>query len=476
MRALATLFRVTFPGSLLLVALVFAPFFWGCTWPLGILILNLLTLGASLSWGLGSLAGGPNPCLPRLLMAASLGLMVLGWFVAANAVSNCDLSTDLFTPRARPFSQLPGSVDLGQSVETMVRVTGLLGMTWIAADLARNPSWRLLFSWTIIVTAASVSFLGCLQRWSHAGDIFWDPGRRPNLFFATYRNITSAGEYLNLALPLANAIVLKAFLTRGNPLIRAAAVSAWALISTGSWICGSKLAPAISLIGLAFFIFMALPTLSRWRAHRSRGPGGLMIMIIGGLIATMVLGAGPGTTLDRFHRTFLPGGGATLVHRWQVDKACLLASSDAPILGFGPGTFSLIFPYYSQRVSDQLEGYWSFAHDDLAQALVEWGWVGTGLWACYFGGGVFFLSRHCRPKQSGAGNQIESSSLLVALVLVAVTSLVDFPLQIASIQLEVAILLGMAWSCYPVSPTGPNFPSCGLAGISLRGVAINLIC
>jgi hypothetical protein len=107
---------------------------------------------------------------------------------------------------------------------------------------------------------------------------------------------------------------------------------------------------------------------------------------------------------------------------------------------------------------------------------MEWGWLGSALWALLvFGGiGVAVLSlrrqnalrRNQRSDVSGQLGLAESASqrssvsafqewswrrrlilplAVIALAGVAMHGLVDFPLQIVSIQLYVATYLGLCW-------------------------------
>ena len=446
MREWATAWRTTLPGSILMLALVFGPVFWGCTWPLGISILNLMMLGATLSWCLGIFWARPTPAFPRLLVASTAGLLAQGWMMALNASGICDPGTDLFTPRAH-LTWLRGAVDFHRALDAMERITGLLGTTMIVSCLGRELAWRRLLLGTIVTVAGGVSFLGCLQRWSHADDIFWGTSRHLDFFFATYRNVTNAGEFLNLALPLAGAVLLLAFMRRDVPLLRTGAVSAWALIVTGVWICGSRLAPGMSLLG---FVFLFALTRDRVQSHLSLSAGrrrALGYAVIAGLLVVLILCAGFHITANRFQRLFEPGGGATLIHRWQVDEVCLLASRDGGLAGFGPGSFSAIFPYYSARVSETLDGYWSYAHDDYAQSVVEWGWGGGCLWAGWVLGPMVVLGCRGQRNEWKLENRLMGAGLLSSVGLVAATAAVDFPLQIASIQFEVSVLLGLLWSC-----------------------------
>src|SRR5207245_5168675 len=132
------------------------------------------------------------------------------------------------------------------------------------------------------------------------------------------------------------------------------------------------------------------------------------------------------------------------------------------------------FPAYNKAADRPLAGQWRFLHEDYLQTALEWGWVGSLLWAVIFFGGmanaVLCLRRQTafrrgqRPDVRGQLRSAEPASqrfrvlavtqecswrrrlilplAVIALAGVAVHALVDFPLQIVSIQLYAATYLG----------------------------------
>jgi hypothetical protein len=446
-RRLAPLFHTTLPGATLLGALVFAPWFWGCTWPLGIRLLDILLLSATAAWSLGMLLRGEPSRLPAALPLAVLLLLAQGWFMALNAHSTCDPVTGLYHFFDPFLPGLPGSVDRDPSRETMLRVTGLLGAGMICAWLGRSGTWRRRLLRTAAATAVSVVLIGCLQRWTRAPDIFWNSTRHLDFFFATYRNVTNAGEYLNLILPLAASLLLVA-VARRAPLRVALGACALVILATGSIVSGSKMAPLVT--GLAAVLFVLLQGRDLvLRIHRVELKRRALTLAIAFLVlAAIVESVGLGVTLDRWGRVFQErNGGATFSHRLLVDRVCVSALPDAGFFGFGPGTFRAVFPYYSNRVEGDLAGVWTYAHDDYAQTAVEWGVLGAASWSLYFfGGSVLLLRGWCR-RWWRTENRLIAAGLLTALALAAGMALVDFPLQIASIQLVIALVAGLSWSC-----------------------------
>jgi O-antigen ligase len=87
-------------------------------------------------------------------------------------------------------------------------------------------------------------------------------------------------------------------------------------------------------------------------------------------------------------------------------------------------------------------------HEDYVQTVLEWGWLGSGLWALLFFGGIAvgirsynrYAKRSWMPRR-----RVLQPLAMVALAGAALHALVDFPFQIESIQLYVATYLGLCW-------------------------------
>jgi O-antigen ligase len=103
------------------------------------------------------------------------------------------------------------------------------------------------------------------------------------------------------------------------------------------------------------------------------------------------------------------------------------------------------FPFYTHHLGDEVGGVWRFAHQDYLQTIVEWGWVGAALWAVVFAGGVWLCFRNARALPSGDGSRTLLFTAGLALCGIGLHALVDFPLQIASLQLYVVVFLGLGW-------------------------------
>jgi len=131
----------------------------------------------------------------------------------------------------------------------------------------------------------------------------------------------------------------------------------------------------------------------------------------------------------------------------DADGAASHSLARTGTLGFGPGTFSVVFPFFAGAIGDPTQIVWLFLHNDYLQTIMEWGWLGSLLWGTVFFGGTIVATRgllnsgrYWLPRQ-----RLLLSLVLVSLVGVGTHAAVDFPLQISSIQLYVAVYLGTCW-------------------------------
>jgi hypothetical protein len=134
--------------------------------------------------------------------------------------------------------------------------------------------------------------------------------------------------------------------------------------------------------------------------------------------------------------------------RWQASRVALSALPVAGFFGFGPATFRVVFPTFNVGSDHPVPGSWRFLHEDYLQTVMEWGWLGSSLWALLFFGGITvgIRSYHRHGTQDWTPRRRVMQSLaIIALAGVATHALVDFPFQIESIQLYVATYLGVCW-------------------------------
>lgn len=435
---------VDLPRWLFLIALVYAPWAYGTTRDWTIEVFNALILTVIGFWLVGCICRRLRPQIPALQLAAVLFLLLQGWWMILNARSFFDPNLFEYVPRSGLWSLAPGVVDRADSIPIMIRITGLLGITCFVSDLVQRPEWRTRVWWTIGLTGASIALYGLALRVSGAVMV----NQRCEVidrFFAGYRYSANAGAYLNLVLPTIAGLAIVAFGKRGSDLQRALWAPCLLICLAGAVAAASK--AAIVITALLILVFAIRHTIVSFK-QRQILPSALALVV--GLLAVTALalgvaGIGWGAAMEKWTAD---GISQSWDARWLCYDVCTHMLGDAGAWGFGPGTFRNSFPDYTGYLGNRITGIWQFAHQDYLQTLIEWGWIGASVWAVLFFGGMAHLWRkYLKEKRAlSAADRMLLFASFLALLGVAAHALVDFPLQIASLQLYAATYVGIAWS------------------------------
>jgi hypothetical protein len=452
------------PRWIFLATLIYAPWAYGCTTEATIIGLNWF-LGTALAlWavdravliftektGLSGSRSGRSPVLavPLLLVITCAVLLGIGWWMVLNASAVYDSAYSLFIPLKKWFSWGSGSVDQTISAAWMVRATTLLGVSLFVADLSQRPAWLVRLWWTVAIAGGSIALLGLLQKASGAEMIFWQPELKweGKNFFATYYYHANAGAFLNLVLPPALGVAIRGFMKPRAPLTRATGLAVAVLLMIAVFSNTSRAAQL-----LAACLIVALAAGPGRRALRHAWSANRRLTVLGALVGIVAIWAiAQASQLNKpLARWQLLPEQLPRDERWQASEIALGAVRDVGCLGYGPGTFRVVFPHYLKQAGLKDEGVWYFLHQDYLQTVLEWGWIGAALWSVYFFGGIVVAIRNLRTRATAwmPRYRVLLPLAVLALAGVAIHALVDFPLQIASIQLYVATYLGICWgSC-----------------------------
>ena len=431
-----------------LAVLIYAPWAYGSTRPWTVQVLKVLMAAVVLTWLLGCGLRRKWPRINGVCLSCVLLLLCVGWWMVLNAKGHYD-SQKAFLEKLEPlWNDAAGTIEKGASLSAMQRISGLLGILCLASDLMQRPIWRIRTWWTMGLTGLSVILFGLVERIAGAPMIFWEPERIGTTFFGTYFYHANAGAFINLVLPLIFGLAVVAMRPRGADSQRMLWVPAVLVCLAGAFVNVSRAAQVVTAI---ITIILISGRLSSWlKGGRNISGRTSLVYACLALIALVAIGGiGWISVAPRWHkfsweiwdlngRTFALRAGSRMI-------------PDAGVMGFGPGTFEIGFPFYLNPEDfthpEDAEWHWRYAHDDYLQTVIEWGWAGFGVCAVLFGGGVvcglttFFRGKSILPTS----DRVLLFASVTALFGIAVHALVDFPLQIASLQLYAAVLLGTCW-------------------------------
>ena len=465
-------------GGLLLVAIVAAPWMYGSTRHASIVILCGLLSATVLCWGAGCVFHHRKPELSRWAIYPCFFLFMAGWLVV---LAGPILPPDPFTEdHVRVLiRRWPGSFVLKTPPETMWLFTGLLGALLVTMDLSSNRRWWSAIYTTMALTGTSIVLLGLFQIQTGARGILWQtdvPGT--GHFFGTFFHHSLAGAFINLVWPLSAGRLLVHLREPVPSIKRSSGMIGWSVVLLVG-LCGplaqvSRFAQANALILLAGVVGMWLRQRNKYRGSLSaiRPLGFVLMFAVVVTACAFWLGRLPDIRSrwamfptgrshdppqstesfrmrpDEFIADTEPGGffGARKI----AMQTCLRMIPQAGLLGFGPGSWATTYPHFTD--DPMLRTFFlhvQFAHVDWLQTVVEWGILGALAWGVLIVGGFRRGFRWLRTHETGEVAQgLQKpmvAGLLLALCGLLLHGLIDFPLQIPSIQLYFIVMLGLAW-------------------------------
>ncbi len=417
---------------------LYAPLAFGCTTPATQYGLDAMLALAFLLWLIGKFLDRQMPRVPLVAIGILILLLVLGGTQALNPRYEFVKEGWYFKNIEGFVPFLPWTVDQRVTLEQLIHLSAL-GLAFIvAADLARDWQLRWNLLQIVAISGMVVAILGMLQQATGSEILpFLPEPKRRNMgaqFFGGFYYHANASAFLNLVWPAAFALFLRAQAKEWH-LRKNLWLVSFLLCFIGLLVNVSKAGHVMAGVGLvltAVFFFQVLPPVWRQPSIPMIVVTSIVIIAAAGLFILPTLD----TSTKRWESTVTSD---YLTTRIQPHENVPRIAGEAGASGFGAGTFRLVYPMYA--LGSQQRGFLHHAHQDYLQTIIEWGWVGFALWLGLFLGGWFRSAwRHFtyHPDASIA-------AALVALLVVGIHAMVDFPLQIGALQFFVAIHLGIVW-------------------------------
>jgi len=434
------------PRWLFLAALVLAPWVYGTTPPWAIAELEMLLSVILVLWMASCAMRALKPAVHPLLLRCVIVILAGGWWMALNPHFQ-DTGYYMFAriPAIVPFA--PGTVDGRTSCLTMLRVTCLLGTVCFVCDLSARREWRRRIWYTMAITGVSLVLFGLVQSAFARPLLIWSREDAGVPFFATFYYHGNAGSFINLVLP---PIAGLAALTLRKPdahFAKAIWFPGFFICVAGAFVNLSRSAMVIT--GLLCIILLGWQFIGKTRdellpPRRLRAAYALLMV---GALACLIGFSGWERPAQKW--ALMEKQLNSSNKRLVTAKICLRMLPDAGWHGFGPGTFQLVFPHYTGQQGILIPGIWRYAHNDYLQTLLEWGWLGSIFWAVIFFGALAQLFINWRRRRDlSTSDQVLAFVSALALCGVLAHAFVDFPLQIASLQLYAGVCVGFGWGCH----------------------------
>jgi O-antigen ligase len=437
--------------STFIVGLAWTPLFFGSSsilaWGVNAIIFPCLAAIYEVSI---LMRGKHHPvALKNLRIPAALFMAVVFWILVQNATwTPSSLHHPIWQLTAEVLGKpVEGSISVNRDLTTLalLRLITAGSVFWIAVQLCRNTSRAEFLVKAILAIASLYAAYGLLSLFLMPGHVFRLGGPpAPHFVTSTFLNQNTFATYAGIGLIAACGLILRLSETEDT-------TASASLQSRILSFIENELLTAVALLGSALLILVALLL---------TGSRGGVIATAVGLLLLGILAFGRrkrGSTRQRV--TIIVG--AVLVaagfvafgdivvgriaqqglydqNRLAVYAVILRSILDAPLLGYGYGTFADVFPMLrDQSVAALFK--WEYAHNSYLEVLQGLGLpFGLMLIVC-----LAILVGSCVKAAFTQVNCRTIPAIASAVaVLVGVHALVDFSLQIQAVTLTFIALLG----------------------------------
>ena len=280
----------------------------------------------------------------------------------------------------------------------------------VAAECVREENACKIFAVVMVIFGALYAFFALAQELTSNGKIFWI--HSPQFHGSIYGSYVNHDHYaglMEMLVPIPLVLAMGHVFKGGK---RALVGFCAVLMVTTIFLSGSR-AGIIAFI-LETVLFAALTFVQKSHSRVALGSVAVCVLVLGFLVFL-----GKEKVLGRL-------GNLDPGIRLNMTKDCLKMFSHRPVLGWGLGTFPIVYPGYRSFYTNL---FVNEAHNDYAQLLVETGLLGFALMVWF----LICLYRRGLPT-SGRWEFRWDGALSLAALLgctgILVHSFVDFNLQI----------------------------------------------
>ncbi len=253
---------------------------------------------------------------------------------------------------------------LTESLNLMVYAILML----IAGDFFDRRRTLRTFALGMAVFGSGLAFFALVQGFSGTDKLYWiwPVEAISAAIYGPYVNHNHYAGLMEMLIPLTAGIAILQRDSKRVLLLFAAAVMTLTVVFSRSR--GGMIALAVELVFVCVVLF---------RTQRSRRG---VFTVLGGIamIAALVFWLGSDKLFERFSERHDQ-------YRLQIYRDSLSMAVNKPILGYGLGTFSTVYPSHRSFYTDLFVNH---AHNDYLEMLVDTGIVGLGLFT-WFLAGVF---------------------------------------------------------------------------------------
>ena len=395
--------------------------------------------------------------LKEIWIAALLFAAVFAWIIIQNATwTPSSWHHPIWSMTADALNRrVPGSISVNRDLTTqaLIRLITSASVFWLALQLCRSMArarkliiliGAIAFGYAVVGLLFATIAYSPLTMFRHkavhgyVSSTFYNPDN-----FATYAGIglvTICGAILQFYREeIAQAggqlrhkigAAIEATTKKGAILDGGAFVLLVALLMTGSR--GGVLATAIGL-GVLFALWFGRRQPGQRTQKSSRlSSAAVAILAAVSVLVTVVLVFGDAVMAR------IAGQGLSDVNRLAVYMITLRSIFDAPVLGFGYGTFADVFPMFRDSTISTY-GVWDQAHNTYLEVLQGLGLIAGAMLIVCVGLLAFRSAKGAMHRRKGVAICCIATAVSV---LVGMHAVVDFSLQIQAVTLTFMAILG----------------------------------
>jgi O-antigen ligase len=434
----------------LTVGLAWAPFWLGgnrvTAWGVNALLFPALALAYELSL----FARGRSHAFAarRIVVPIVLFLFVALWaFAQTSPVASIAFAHPIWAMASDALAVgLPAtiSVDPPATLRALTRLLTDASVLWLAIQLCRDSSRALFLLQAVAAIVAAYAAYGLVLAVAAGAAIpFFDaPAGGP--VRSTFVNRNSFATYAGLGLIDVVALAMRLYRREIPDAAGAVSYRLSAFIATtgkrGGVLIGAGLLILVALLGTlsrggvlstAVGVFAVL-ALTATRGSQKRGERVEAIIFVAAAIAVAFVFFG-----DRFVGRIVASG-VDDTSRLAVYVIAFRAIMDAPLLGFGYGTFADVFPMYRDQSIPPFDT-WELAHNTYLEVWLGLGLLfGTALMAAIGLLALKCLAGAVKRRRDAVAPVVATAATL----LIGAHALVDFSLQMEGVALTFMALLG----------------------------------
>ena len=457
-----------------IAALAWTPYWYGSNDLIAWGINAVLFPGLTLIYEIALLVRGQErPVAVReLRLPIALFVAVALWAVVQDATwTPSSLHHPIWAMTADALNApVDGSISVNRNATTLalLRLITSASVFWLAVQLCRNTTRATSFIITIVTIVAAYCAYGVVDLATLKSENTIGPSFLTSTFinhnhFAAYGGIglvAGCGQILNIfrgtlgtrggSLRFKIATLIETAAHNAGPFLLAAFVIFVAVLLTGSR--GGITATALGVASLALLM------LGRRKVKSSERRLALILGII--VIAAILMFFGDNLAFA------LAEKGLSDRSRMAVYMITLRSILDAPLLGYGYGTFADVFPMIRDQ-SVSVLGSWEQAHDTYLEIFQGLGVVfGSMLMLSV----AILVAQCCKAAMTRREAMIPAVATSVGLLL-GIHSLVDFSLQIQAVTLTFMAVLGagVAQARPDLAPNGGALQTASGLNHTVRG-------